>query len=151
MRGWERSGWTAAWSLPRGMSDAHGGTTAVGETFHLPLPRGLDSRNDAKVAGRWRAVRTILSSVSGGWYPDRKSTRLNSSHSQISYAVFCLKKKSLHLSPRLQKHSLPSFLSSLFMHKPPATIRSMSYASWIRYQNPISNRLLRLNSSVTQA
>src|SRR2546430_13281825 len=27
------------------------------------------------------------------WPPDRKSTRLNSSHSQISYAVFCLKKK----------------------------------------------------------
>src|SRR2546430_4471951 len=26
---------------------------------------------------------------------DRKSTRLNSSHSQISYAVFCLKKKTL--------------------------------------------------------
>src|SRR5205085_8227715 len=28
---------------------------------------------------------------------DRKSTRLNSSHSQISYAVFCLKKKKNHL------------------------------------------------------
>src|SRR2546430_13592043 len=27
------------------------------------------------------------------WFRDRKSTRLNSSHSQISYAVFCLKKK----------------------------------------------------------
>src|SRR2546430_9656671 len=27
---------------------------------------------------------------------DRKSTRLNSSHSQISYAVFCLKKKNMH-------------------------------------------------------
>src|SRR5438270_3532970 len=27
---------------------------------------------------------------------DRKSTRLNSSHSQISYAVFCLKKKTLY-------------------------------------------------------
>src|SRR2546430_13611391 len=27
---------------------------------------------------------------------DRKSTRLNSSHSQISYAVFCLKKKTMH-------------------------------------------------------
>src|SRR2546428_10048195 len=26
-------------------------------------------------------------------FPDRKSTRLNSSHDQISYAVFCLKKK----------------------------------------------------------
>src|SRR5688572_31371299 len=31
---------------------------------------------------------------------DRKSTRLNSSHSQISYAVFCLKKKTnQHASP----------------------------------------------------
>src|SRR2546430_12433221 len=28
---------------------------------------------------------------------DRKSTRLNSSHSQISYAVFCLKKKKKHI------------------------------------------------------
>src|SRR2546430_14067928 len=31
--------------------------------------------------------------VSIRWRKDRKSTRLNSSHSQISYAVFCLKKK----------------------------------------------------------
>src|SRR2546430_3128221 len=31
--------------------------------------------------------------ASGPKKPDRKSTRLNSSHSQISYAVFCLKKK----------------------------------------------------------
>src|SRR2546430_12962007 len=30
---------------------------------------------------------------------DRKSTRLNSSHSQISYAVFCLKKKNISSSP----------------------------------------------------
>src|SRR5688572_31407521 len=29
-------------------------------------------------------------------HEDRKSTRLNSSHSQISYAVFCLKKKNNH-------------------------------------------------------
>src|SRR5690606_41320065 len=28
-----------------------------------------------------------------GHFPDRKSTRLNSSHVKISYAVFCLKKK----------------------------------------------------------
>src|SRR2546430_6325037 len=33
---------------------------------------------------------------------DRKSTRLNSSHSQISYAVFCLKKKKIYLVPRRQ-------------------------------------------------
>src|SRR3712207_8530531 len=30
--------------------------------------------------------------------PDRKSTRLNSSHANISYAVFCLKKKRTRLS-----------------------------------------------------
>src|SRR5690242_20851893 len=30
---------------------------------------------------------------SGAWRVDRKSTRLNSSHMSISYAVFCLKKK----------------------------------------------------------
>src|SRR3712207_8943948 len=29
----------------------------------------------------------------GGGWADRKSTRLNSSHANISYAVFCLKKK----------------------------------------------------------
>src|SRR3712207_8566652 len=38
---------------------------------------------------------------------DRKSTRLNSSHANISYAVFCLKKK--------QKHTL-SLLSGQLLH-----------------------------------
>src|SRR5947209_16886360 len=33
---------------------------------------------------------------------DRKSTRLNSSHANISYAVFCLKKKKLHQKARNQ-------------------------------------------------
>src|SRR5256886_11879035 len=33
-------------------------------------------------------------------FRDRKSTRLNSSHSQISYAVFCLKKKKQLQHPR---------------------------------------------------
>src|SRR2546430_10209542 len=39
---------------------------------------------------------------------DRKSTRLNSSHSQISYAVFCLKKK----KKILHSHELLSFYAS---------------------------------------
>src|SRR3712207_7657631 len=39
----------------------------------------------------WKAT---LCAVDGA---DRKSTRLNSSHANISYAVFCLKKKSPHL------------------------------------------------------
>src|SRR5699024_12590168 len=36
---------------------------------------------------------TIMSLLSQGATVDRKSTRLNSSHVSISYAVFCLKKK----------------------------------------------------------
>src|SRR2546430_13523496 len=36
---------------------------------------------------------TIGGACQDGLLLDRKSTRLNSSHSQISYAVFCLKKK----------------------------------------------------------
>src|SRR2546427_5588482 len=40
---------------------------------------------------------------------DRKSTRLNSSHSQISYAVFCLKKKKTNRG--LQVHVCPSQLA----------------------------------------
>src|SRR3989475_8334489 len=36
---------------------------------------------------------------------DRKSTRLNSSHSQISYAVFCLKKKKENQSNTTNEHA----------------------------------------------
>src|SRR5256886_6748422 len=35
----------------------------------------------------------VIGTATDPYQPDRKSTRLNSSHSQISYAVFCLKKK----------------------------------------------------------
>src|SRR2546430_6633421 len=47
-------------------------------------------------AGSGRARRRQPEPATGmaGVARDRKSTRLNSSHSQISYAVFCLKKKS---------------------------------------------------------
>src|SRR2546430_8946734 len=44
----------------------------------------------------WQRGSALIASgifLLGTFYIDRKSTRLNSSHSQISYAVFCLKKK----------------------------------------------------------
>src|SRR5437870_10976076 len=40
-----------------------------------------------------RRVQPLEVSTGGGHRQDRKSTRLNSSHVAISYAVFCLKKK----------------------------------------------------------
>src|SRR2546430_6593711 len=47
---------------------------------------GLHPRTSVPIPHRWAAR-------SPRRRADRKSTRLNSSHSQISYAVFCLKKK----------------------------------------------------------
>src|SRR5688572_31936131 len=49
---------------------------------------GLVDKTDC----RQRSGRAVLLDVDVN-AQDRKSTRLNSSHSQISYAVFCLKKK----------------------------------------------------------
>src|SRR3712207_8890039 len=46
---------------------------------------------------------------------DRKSTRLNSSHANISYAVFCLKKKKLKYSP-IQITTLTKELNLLIVH-----------------------------------
>src|SRR2546427_8167098 len=44
---------------------------------------------------------------------DRKSTRLNSSHSQISYAVFCLKKKNIK---QIRIHHLVTRVTNPFTH-----------------------------------
>src|SRR2546422_7789300 len=53
--------------------------------------------------GKHAAVRdqTIAAAIEArGCGVDRKSTRLNSSHGYISYAVFCLEKKKAPLAPR---------------------------------------------------
>src|SRR5438067_5823060 len=47
----------------------------------------------------FRLVASRTQSVNGVAPPDRKSTRLNSSHVSISYAVFCLKKKTPLIAP----------------------------------------------------
>src|SRR5688572_32069824 len=46
---------------------------------------------------------------------DRKSTRLNSSHSQISYAVFCLKKKTQQTQPQIPP-SLYNYTTRSLLH-----------------------------------
>src|SRR5258707_8807653 len=56
---------------------------------HLP-PRRLHSHQSA--APSCRGLRSVQE-WRGAGLRDRKSTRLNSSHANISYAVFCLKKK----------------------------------------------------------
>src|SRR5205814_9054777 len=68
-------------------------TLAIGST----VGRGCRGRSSSSLRGSGAnpsALRTSRTPVglSGEWR-DRKSTRLNSSHLGISYAVFCLKKK----------------------------------------------------------
>src|SRR3712207_7749377 len=55
------------------------------------VSRGLHHREEPLGRQRVRLRPDLL--VLRGAGPDRKSTRLNSSHANISYAVFCLKKK----------------------------------------------------------
>src|SRR2546430_5537486 len=58
---------------------------------HLRAPGGDHRHAAEQVQDVLKATRQVVA--------DRKSTRLNSSHSQISYAVFCLKKKKNHHHP----------------------------------------------------
>src|SRR3712207_8782671 len=66
-----------------------------GEVPHHQRLPGRDPEGTAQgqrpVGGRLRG--TVLAGVDLLERQDRKSTRLNSSHANISYAVFCLKKK----------------------------------------------------------
>src|SRR2546427_9490761 len=62
--------------------------------YQIPVLSGLtNSRQRIAIAMGCAYGETEARLRRGLDHPDRKSTRLNSSHSQISYAVFCLKKK----------------------------------------------------------
>src|SRR5688572_31402347 len=69
----------------------------------------LENEGKRNTANPGRAVGKAAQ-YAATWYLDRKSTRLNSSHSQISYAVFCLKKKKKKkqsLSRNIHTHGRP--------------------------------------------
>src|SRR5438876_6788492 len=96
--------------------------TATTEIYTLSLHDALpiSARFCLRVEGNENAP----SPNSQGAFSDRKSTRLNSSHPSISYAVFCLKKKSealyhsLKFRLRIERNkrcrgTLHTFLSSL--------------------------------------
>src|SRR2546428_6554918 len=67
--------------------------TATTEIYTLSLHDALRSDRDAGEDQHQQRDQEREQHHSGASTGDRKSTRLNSSHDQISYAVFCLKKK----------------------------------------------------------
>src|SRR5438445_8685321 len=70
---------------------------------YTTLFRSFDDVLEKILTGTWKApMRSGYQGEIQHIVKDRKSTRLNSSHANISYAVFCLKKK------KLRKHKGPS-------------------------------------------
>src|SRR3712207_9491585 len=67
--------------------------TATTEIYTLSLHDALPISVGVVPAGVVALGVDPVGERGGGASPDRKSTRLNSSHANISYAVFCLKKK----------------------------------------------------------
>src|SRR2546422_7335317 len=76
----------------------------------LPCPRevmtGVDRGELVRLVLAGRNPLDISFSRSSWQAPDRKSTRLNSSHGYISYAVFCLKKKKQEKYQRCQEQAV---------------------------------------------
>src|SRR5256886_11975333 len=106
----------------------------------LPRPDPRLPRADRQSPGRRRPPAKGADQVAVALALDRKSTRLNSSHSQISYAVFCLKKKkntqsdSSASEKKTPKRHLPANTTSTIPHPastpaPPATPRATAQSS----------------------
>src|SRR5207302_9543360 len=66
-----------------------------GEEPNMQAQSSLDALLNQHLLQAWGEGRYQLHSIVTGYARDRKSTRLNSSHVKISYAVFCLKKKNI--------------------------------------------------------
>src|SRR2546430_5135986 len=72
-------------------------TNSTDEILVIPTDTPLSAPEATAISNYWQSV-WLADGDSGKVDRDRKSTRLNSSHSQISYAVFCLKKKKIKVS-----------------------------------------------------
>src|SRR5690554_7240111 len=73
-----------------GYRHADGGETVQLDNVRLTL---LPGQRIGLLGPNGAGKSTLIKSLTGELPLDRKSTRLNSSHVRISYAVFCLKKK----------------------------------------------------------
>src|SRR3989440_2813861 len=127
----------AAWAhMMAGVTAAQPGLALDGILVDAMAPAGVELIVGARRDPQWGPVLMI----------DRKSTRLNSSHDQISYAVFCLKKKKRYAARRVlglvRRHSRACHRVLLI-----GTIAEALevYASFTRHLNsrliPVASRL----------
>src|SRR2546430_5027236 len=81
-----------------------------------------------------RAARTAHDERSIALPEDRKSTRLNSSHSQISYAVFCLKKKHKYTCTAPIKTMIVGHASTLYVSVCGARFHLQRYCGGVTFR-----------------
>src|SRR3712207_7484793 len=94
--------------------------SAVGVVGHAPAPAehpDVEVEDAARVAAREEDGEERHHAQHHEGQPqegqqDRKSTRLNSSHANISYAVFCLKKKKIRYFITQVSHPIPALTST---------------------------------------
>src|SRR2546421_1602385 len=96
-------------------------------------------------------MRFVHSRASVGYCPfrDRKSTRLNSSHDQISYAVFCLKKKTQEDGLELLRAALaanPQVLVVMMTGNPSveSSVEALREGAWDYLPKPFSATHLQI-------
>src|SRR5436190_15355373 len=101
--------------------------TATTEIYTLSLHDALPIRyrDDERCHAR-RRYRTHAGFSARAQAPDRKSTRLNSSHTVISYAVFCLKKKNQDICENVQEDDPVDAV-------PAARLPSLTWCFFLRY------------------
>src|SRR5438876_1012387 len=97
--------------------------------FRSPPPTTI-SRTRRGISARCERTYNPAATWRSSSHGDRKSTRLNSSHPSISYAVFCLKKKKIKTKPALQQskratrerqdnlHTTPSVFATTLQYLP---------------------------------
>src|SRR5437773_2203511 len=125
-------------SQQRDRAPHRGRQSAVAEQRAPPDPQTSTGRRLAH-SGRGVRDRRCRSHCRGR---DRKSTRLNSSHITISYAVFCLKKKK-----KQQTHSttcIPLFFSLMTLRSPRSTL--FPYTTLFRSRSNVIARLIEVDN-----
>src|SRR5258708_9530553 len=95
--------------------------------FRLEVSVG-DGRSRLVPFGRRKVRRVVVQGHQTANDGDRKSTRLNSSHQIISYAVFCLKKKKTQMNRWLKSHAFTTS-SLLRMRNPRKRISAFPFAT----------------------
>src|SRR3989475_3929734 len=100
-------------SLDGSLPPANSPTPAFPQIFGISVAGDIDARLEGNVIRRTggACIFVIMNNNLAG-ETNRKSTRLNSSHSQISYAVFCLKKKKKRRQTLFRHHCQPYIQST---------------------------------------